>query len=103
LNSISANHGGRQRGALPDGSRRFSVAIPPANGFKMFSTPKGCKHLILASLRDALPNNMFSGGLRFAPTSGYRLATLRVATSTAERCQKLAGGRSMAETPGTRL
>ena len=54
-------------GGVPDPCDRFEAR--PST-----STPPGCEH-----------RNLLSGALRFAPTSGYFLGTLRVTTTVNRR------------------
>src|SRR5262245_1263753 len=75
---------------MPDGSRRSqrsedlrsdSEKSPHPGGVPESRSDKFLEDNSLASLRDASPHHRLSGGLRYAATSGYRLATLRVATA----------------------
>src|SRR6266850_2108872 len=73
----------RQPEGLQDSSRGLSAqarAIPP-EPVKISMTLKGSKKLNLAPLQGANSSTNRSGGLRFASTPGYYLATLRVASA----------------------
>ena len=62
----------------PEGCPRVAGGRrPPDRHAQTFRTPEGCKRV--APLRGAIIILTVTGGLRFASTSGYSLATLRVA------------------------
>jgi len=67
---------------LRDSSRWLKRSVKPLDHDRLIKrTLKGCKKIVLAPLQGAHDDYQFTGGLRFAATSGYYLATLRVAKS----------------------
>ena len=82
-----------ERGFQPEGLRDSSRwSQTTGRQGKEFGHPEGMQELFyLAPLQGAIDTRSQSGGLRFAPTSGYFLPTLRVRNPTSEIQQMFTG------------